>query len=369
MSSTPRLVYYIDGHGFGHATRSLAILRELHRQRPHLSVIVRTSAPGFLFRDRQCGELEVLSGEVGPGTVQADPLTLDVTLSVAAAKRFRQSLPRRAAEDVARLAPYGVAAVVGDIPPLAFEVAGALGVPSLALGNFSWDWIYEPYLEGSPDGRELLASMRSAYAQADGVLRMPLHGDLSCFRQVEDIPHVVRASGAGRAEVRRALGLTHERRPLVLVSFGGFGAVRFAPTGAVSEMADFRFVVPGPLPPGLPGDTVVLAVDHPIAHEDLVAACDVVLSKPGYGTVVECLASRTPLLYTSRDQFREYAVLVAGLEREARCRFLPRGDLLALRWNEHLAALLADTTEWPGVRTDGAAVAAARILQLLDAAA
>ena len=35
--------------------------------------------------------------------------------------------------------------VVGDIPPLAFAAAARAGVPSVAVGNFTWDWIYSGY--------------------------------------------------------------------------------------------------------------------------------------------------------------------------------------------------------------------------------
>jgi hypothetical protein len=192
---------------------------------------------------------------------------------------------------------------------------------------------------------------------------------MGCFREVEDIPHVVRSSRRGRDQVRRLLGLEGETRPVVLVSFGGFGSVRFPPAHRPPDPGDYRFVNPGPVPTGLPKDTVRLPVDHAIAHEDLVAACDAVISKPGYGTVVECLASRTPLLYTSRDDFREYPLLVEGLRQGACCRFLPREDLLALRWREHLGRLLSDERPWPAVRTDGAAVAAARMLELLGTSA
>ena len=167
----PSLVYFIDGHGFGHATRSLAILREIRQLCPEQPLLVRTSAPSFLFRE---GHFRVLAGDVGSGMVQADPLTLDVPGSVAAALQFHARLPQLLEEEVARLAVHGVGLIAGDIPMLAFQVARRLGVPSIALGNFSWDWIYEPYLEGSTGGAALLRRMREAYSGADLLLRMGL---------------------------------------------------------------------------------------------------------------------------------------------------------------------------------------------------
>jgi len=39
------------------------------------------------------------------------------------------------------------ALIVSDIAPMAFDVAQKLGVPGVAIANFSWDWIYEGYVK------------------------------------------------------------------------------------------------------------------------------------------------------------------------------------------------------------------------------
>ena len=38
-------------------------------------------------------------------------------------------------------------------------------------------------------------------------------------------------------------------------------------------------------------------------YEDLVAAVNVVATKPGYGIIAECVANETAILYTSRGRF------------------------------------------------------------------
>jgi hypothetical protein len=101
----------------------------------------------------------------------------------------------------------------------------------------------------------------------------------------------------------------------------------------------------------------------PCRYEDLVAAVDVVISKPGYGIIAECIAARTPLVYTSRGAFREYDVLVAQMPRYLRTRFISHEDLFDGRWGDALEVALA----WPEPperpRVDGADVAAATILR------
>ena len=99
---------------------------------------------------------------------------------------------------------------------------------------------------------------------------------------------------------------------------------------------------------------------------DLVAASDVVLTKPGYGIISECVANRAALLYTSRGRFREYDVLVAEAPRVTRCRYLAQDGLFNGRWGLAVDAVLAqpDPPECPPLH--GADVAAGIVVDLLS---
>ena len=63
-----------------------------------------------------------------------------------------------------------------------------------------------------------------------------------------------------------------------------------------------------------------------LRYEDLVAAVDVVMTKPGYGIIAECVANDTALVYTSRGHFVEYDVLVREMPRWLRCGFISNED-------------------------------------------
>ena len=104
------------------------------------------------------------------------------------------------------------------------------------------------------------------------------------------------------------------------------------------------------------------ALPPPLQYQDLVAAADVVVTKPGYGIVSECVANGTPLLYTSRGAFVEYDVFVAEMPRVLRCRFMPQEDLRAGRWRQHIDALLAQTAPPERAQINGAQVAAELVL-------
>ena len=51
----PSVVFYISGHGFGHAIRQIAVINALHELAPDISIVVRTAAPEWLFTRTACG--------------------------------------------------------------------------------------------------------------------------------------------------------------------------------------------------------------------------------------------------------------------------------------------------------------------------
>jgi L-arabinokinase len=140
----------------------------------------------------------------------------------------------------------------------------------------------------------------------------------------------------------------------VLASFGPGGLELPNTTyGVIAKAEGLTVLAPG------------VELPAPLVYQDLVAAADVVISKPGYGIVSECVANGTPLLYTSRRHFVEYDMFVAEMPHVLRCRHLAQADLLAGRWGGGVRALLAQPSAPERPRTDGADVAAAKTLNLM----
>jgi L-arabinokinase len=240
--------------------------------------------------------------------------------------------------------------VVGDIPPLACAAAARAGVPSVALGNFTWDWVYSIYPAFDRFAADVIPAIRRAYATSTRALRLPLHGGFEPMAAVtRDIPFIARRSARDPADTRRQLGLAGDR-PIVLPSFGGYGAG--LPIEALRRSGSFTLIEPVREPPA------------GLLYQDLVAAADVVVSKPGYGIVSECVANGTALLYTSRGRFIEYDLFVEQMPRILRCRYISQEDLLAGHWADAVDALLAqpDPPDRPPV--NGAAIAAEQIVNL-----
>ena len=248
-----------------------------------------------------------------------------------------------------------------------------LGVPSVVITNFTWDWIYEGYeaqLAGAPD---LLPAIRTAYRQAEAAWRLPMHGGFATFDTIIDVPFIARHARHGRDEVRRTLGLPLDR-PLVLSSFGGYGVSGFDAT-ALDCLASYGVVITHrddsdelrDAPAGVHQLSESRLYGSGLRYEDLVAACDIVATKPGYGIVAECIANDTAVLYTSRGHFVEYDVLVDAMPKYLRCGFIDHDDLFAGRWRTALDRVTASPPPAERPPTNGAEIIAEMIDQRIAA--
>lgn len=370
------LVFYISGHGFGHATRDLVVIDQLQQHNPAIRVVIRSAVPQW-FLDRSARTAIVVEPcETDTGVAQIDSLRLDERETARRANDFYGTFSARVETEARALERLQPSAVVGDVPPLAFAAAARAGVPSIALANFTWDWIYEAYSDEFRDSApDAIATMRDAYATTTLALRLPFAGGFEPMRAVtRDVPLVARRSRSSREDTRQRLGISSER-PVVLASFGGHGAsLAFE---EIARMNDVTVIVTdyesrrAPAPEGTDGrlrrftkDTL----DHlAVRYEDLVAAADIVVSKPGYGIVSECIANDTALLYTSRGHFAENDVLVTAMSRVLRCRFIHEEDLRAGHWNASVSALLSQPDPPERMASDGAATVASLLLEVSKA--
>jgi L-arabinokinase len=373
------IVFYVSGHGFGHASRVIEVINAVLARRPDTRIGVRTSAPRWLFDLTVKGKIAFSTLECDTGVVQADALTLDEADTIRRAAAFHSDLVTRAASETRVLRELGAGLIVGDVPPLAFAVGGAAGVPSVALANFTWDWIYSDYprVRLAPS---LLPTIRGAYAKASMALRLPLSAGFESMSNIKDIPFIARHATRTREEVCKVLKLPADR-PLVLMSFGGYG-IPSLDTDTLTKLKKYTVVNAASRPAGRTREKAPLVerqgslltvneeamYDAGIRYEDLVRASEAVVTKPGYGIIAEAIANEAAVLYTSRGHFPEYEILVEEMPKYLRTAFISQEDLFGGRWEPHLDKLLAQNRPKAQKKpdTNGADVAADLLLKALD---
>ena len=336
------IIYYVSGHGFGHARRTAEILRTLTARDAGLRVSVRTAAPSFIFRNIANVSVEPPTRGFDPGAVERDPLCIDPrrTLeNLASTLRAREAIVEAEAEYVRSKA---ASLIVADLPFLAGDVAQAAGIPCVGVGNFTWDWIFEPFAATESD-RAMIREVRESYRKFEELLHLPLGHEVSCFNRVTEVPLVASRSRREGTDILRRLRISpDDTRPRVLIAMRG-GLEQQTIFHAARQSRDMLFILPMPVI-GAEAPENVIAVDAnagDLDFTDLLSVSSAVVSKVGYGILADSIAAGAALLYPGRKGFREDEVSLRECPRYLRMRELPREDFAAGRWHTHLCALLA----------------------------
>jgi len=358
MKPLPPLAYYISAHGYGHGVRSCDILRAFRRRWPDVPLLINTTLPEALLRNRLGREAFTLRRRAfDVGMVQLDSVRVDVGATLAAVSELYARRTALVKEEAVFLRERGVRMVVVDIPALPVEAARRAETPALAVGNFAWDWIYSPFADQDRRWKPLIEQLARGYAQTELLLRLPFAEEMKAFPRKEDLPLVATPGWPRREEIARAVGCASEKK-WVLLSFTSLDWSDAA-LDKVERLSDYEFFTVLPLEWRR---TNIHAIDREaFGFSDVLASVDAVVSKPGFGLLSDCIVNAKPLLYVDRTDFIEYPILVSAVERYLKNEHLPMSALYAGELRECLERLW-NRPEPPGrIAHDGAARAAHRM--------
>ncbi|XP_028791770.1 L-arabinokinase-like [Neltuma alba] len=334
-SSKKNLVfaYYVTGHGFGHATRVAEVVRHLILAGHDVYVV--SGAPDFVFTsDIQSPRLFIRKVLLDCGAVQADALTVDRLASLekysVTAVKARATILEK---ETQWLKSIKADLVVSDVVPVACRAAADAGIRSVCVTNFSWDFIYAEYVMAAGNHhRSIVWQIAEDYSHCEFLIRLPGYCPMPAFRDVIDVPLVVRRLRKSRKEVRKELGIADDVKVVVL-NFGG------QPSGWTLKE---EFLPPGWLclvcgasdSQDLPPNFKKLAKNA--YTPDIIAASDCMLGKIGYGTASEALAFKCPFVFVRRDYFNEEPFLRNMLEQYQSGVEMIRRDLFTGHWKPYL---------------------------------
>lgn len=353
-----KIVYYISGHGYGHAVRSIQIINEMLAL--GCDVAIKTHAPAFLFKEGLSRPVEILAESFDIGLHQLDNIRFDLERTKKSVMELLCSAEEAIQEEQRFLIDRQVSGVVCDIPFIPLAAAGRLGVPAIGVSNFSWDWIYAGYGKRDPDWKPLAEAIAGYYREGDLLLRLPFYGEMEAFKKIEDIPLVARKSSKDKAAIRRAIGLPEERR-IGLIGFSRLDLQERAIKKIEQLSPDYLFLIKPPL--NWKSSVFRMVEKEGLSFVDLISVVDFVITKPGYGIVSDCLSHGTPMIYSDRGEFLEYPILVDGIKSHLSCCFMPKEDLYSGNWGSYVDRLGKQPRPQLRIPTNGAQVAAGRIVE------
>ncbi len=312
------LVVSISGHGFGHVAQTAPILNLLLQRMPQLRLTVRSTVPLSHLRSRIHVPFGHLPSEGDIGMVMSSALDVRGDESRAAYRAFHADWDARVEDEAHLLRDLGADMVFSNVGYLPLAGAQRAGIANVALCSLNWADIYRHYCGNDA----IAAQIRSCYANADAFLRTTPGMAMETLPNLVPAAPIAAVGNNRRDELNRHLKLSKEEK-LVLVSMGGIASrlpvERWPRIDGVRWLVQESWQVTH-------ADAIVLE-SLPMGFNDLLASCDVLLCKPGYGSFVEAACSGTPVLYVNRPDWPEAPDLVEWLQQHGVCREVSREQL------------------------------------------
>jgi hypothetical protein len=337
MNRSIHLLVCISSHGWGHLAQTVPIVAALRSRLPGLHITVRTGLDADVVRERFTAVGQP-APDVRPdrsdfGFEMHDAITIDDERSIAryAALHADATWLDRERDSLRAL---GVDAVIANIGYMPLAAAASLGLPAFGVSSLNWADVLASRARGRADVMAIAGSMRQAYAMADRLFALVPGMPFDGFERRVRVAPIARRGRADRAGLRKALGVAATQQ-IMVVAFGGlpmaFDTARWQLPEGWSAVMLTQGTVETP--------TVIAAERLGWDYIDLLASCDLLVAKPGYGTFAEAGFASRDTLAVPRDDWPEAPWLIDWLAQHARCASIALPDLRAGRFEAGLAAI------------------------------
>lgn len=342
-----KLYYYISGHGFGHISRSGNIINRLLSEDFIEEIHLVSTRISFI--DFHHPKLKLRSLKLDVGISQKDSLSIDMETTKEELVQFEKDKSSLLKEETKYCKENQISLILTDSSSFPITIALEVGIPSIFLGNFTWDFIYRNYAKTDPYFGTLSDQLEVEYGFATEALVLPFHCPMPNFLEKTNIGLVGRKPSLSKEMARKQFGF-QEDITYILLSFGAYGLEghRLQTKNLPKHIQLVAYGVPGIQKEGI----LVPDVSY---YPDLVTAADFVCTKPGYGILAECYYTKTPILYTDRGDFIEYLYLVGALDLYFSSAYLNLEKIISCEFEEVLTTItrLDGMTPKLELKTDG----------------
>lgn len=342
---------YISSHGFGHATRTFATLKELIKK--DIDIIIRANVPDWLVKNTF--DSPNISYKKGFETLKVfhypDPLTFDRSNTLKFLNTYFSRYEKIIEKEVSLCNNNQIDLILSDIEPSAFEVANKCNIPSIGISNFTWFDIYKEIL---PPNNQLLLRFKRAYNMAECLLRLPFHFKMEYFDDKIDVPLVFRKLTRSENEIRSQLKLEPDDK-IILIQFGGhnFNQIEnwsinlenYLKNNPKTYFITNRFS--NFYAPDLLSAHIIKIPPNDVETQDYLNISHLVVGKTGYSTVSEVVGFEIPFYYSTREMWTEDEYLKNGVEQYGIGTYFPRIDFLNGYWIKKISEGLELKTSKP----------------------
>ena len=280
------IAYYVTDSGFGHITRSTAIIKYILENSDYNVLLVsnkdQTNHAKIGLRQYEKRVSFVVADTDANSVFFENSLKVDKEKTTEAVRRYMEELEDHMEQQYSLLKGMEIVEVVTDISILGIMVGKKLGVKVIGISNYTW---YNRFKNMGLD-QDILDFYKNWYDQMDVLLRFKFSDDMSDLNcPIEEVGLVCR-------EVNEMSSGDFKKRywPAVYLSVGqvekkeekfniDFPAGTIVATGKIE----------------IDGHAHLVKLPSRVSHtQDYIAACSFALIKGGWSSVAECLILGVP---------------------------------------------------------------------------
>lgn len=330
------LVVDLSAHGFGHIAQTAPVLEELSRRLPQLTLTIRSAAPTQVLARRISCRFRHISQANDVGMAMKSALDLDLEQSWSAYRAFHRDWEDKVQRETEALGALHPDLLLANVPYLSLAAAKQARIEAVAMCSLNWADIFMHYFSAEPDGASLYGEILDAYDCVACFLKLTPGMNMPELRATRKVGPIAQVGKNRRAEITRRLKLSGDEK-LVLLGLGGI-AIRL-PVERWPRMRGMRWLVEKAWSVNHPDAIVLESLELPFP--DLLASCDALITKPGYGAFTEAACNGIPVLYVDRPDWPEAAYLNAWLREYGECLEIDRAALMRGEFEKVLQTLLA----------------------------
>lgn len=313
------IAYYISDYGYGHASRSIAIIRELLRDSDIQIIVCHSFAISFM-------KNSILSSRVTFREINTDigyflksgSIYPDKKLLLEEYLKFINEWDISLLVEEEFLKSNHVDLVISDISPLPFEPARSLGIPSVGLSNFTWYTAYRGLIDES-----VLTPLKEVYGKMTYFFSLAGSNETCGFDSKEYgfFSRKVDLSEVNR--IRNQVDKSHEKK-IVFLGLGMKIDQATLDLLPIWDSPDIEFVVSANVP--VIRENVQQIPPDYVETQNYIASSDLIITKAGWGMVGEALNNNVPLLILERPSMTEDQSTINYLGKYNACEVID--------WNE-----------------------------------
>lgn len=300
-------------HGLGHASRTVAIIRELKKKK--IQITIRSNDP-FGFLKTSLPEIKIIHGQTDfkPVMSKKNGMIFNESKTKTNLSNWIKQMPiiiKKESTIIKKIKPNVIISDTSFMPILA---ASKNKIKSILVSSFVWN-------ESLKIPNNLKYYIKNSYKNAHLILHLPLGTSVN-FQNVHKMGVVARHSTLSRKQIRKYLRIKPNEK-LVLVSLSGKEKIQLKHSKNIKilDVSDYSAIKKS-------------GMKNLVEGQNLITAADLVICKCGYGFVSECLTSKTRFFYILEPKHTEANSIHKELQKSGMKNRISVNRLLKITIND-----------------------------------